>query len=75
MKFKIYQIQVAAIVLLLLFSMTSYAGNKDKAGTVAASELLIPVGARDLAMGGSTIAKPRARFHRTIRPLKFLAVC
>lgn len=56
MKFKIYQIRVAAIVLLLLFSMTSYAGNKDKAGTVAAPELLIPVGARDLAMGGSTVA-------------------
>lgn len=32
-----------------------YAQNK-KTGTAAATELLIPVGARDLALGGSTIA-------------------
>lgn len=56
MKFKTYQILVAALVFLLLFSMNSFAGNEDKVGTVAAPELLIPVGARDLAMGGSTIA-------------------
>ncbi|MEE9168098.1 MAG: PorV/PorQ family protein [Candidatus Neomarinimicrobiota bacterium] len=38
--------------------MTSglYAGSKQRVGTSAASQLLIPVGARDLAMGGSTVA-------------------
>ncbi len=34
----------------------AYAGRGDKAGTSAAPELLIPVGARDLALGGSTLA-------------------
>lgn len=56
MKYRINQVCIAALVFLLLFSVASYAGNKDKAGTVAAAELLIPVGARDLAMGGSTVA-------------------
>ncbi len=35
---------------------SAYAGRGDKAGTSAAPELLIPVGARDLALGGSTLA-------------------
>ncbi len=33
-----------------------YAGSGNRRGTGGASELLIPVGARDLAMGGSTIS-------------------
>jgi len=35
---------------------TAYAGRGDKTGTSAAPELLIPVGARDLALGGSSLA-------------------
>jgi hypothetical protein len=56
MKFKIYPLFVATMVFLLLFSVDSFAGSRKKAGTVAAPELMIPVGARDLAMGGATIA-------------------
>jgi hypothetical protein len=36
-----------------------YAGRGDKAGTSAAPELLIPVGGRDLALGGASIATTR----------------
>ncbi len=47
-------------VALLIFTMTVpaaiYAGGENRVGTNAASELLIPVGARDIAMGGSSIA-------------------
>jgi len=56
MKLKFRTILVAAIGMVLILSVNSMAGNREKAGTAAASELLIPVGARDLAMGGSTIA-------------------
>jgi hypothetical protein len=34
----------------------AFAGRGDKAGTSAAPELMIPVGARDLALGGSSLA-------------------
>jgi len=53
MKFKSFPILIAV---LLLFSVSAFAGNSDKVGTTAAPELLIPVGARDMAMGGSSIA-------------------
>ncbi len=47
-------------LLLLIATMTcshlGFAGRGDKAGTSAAPWLLIPVGGRDLAMGGSTVA-------------------
>ena len=33
-----------------------YADGQDRAGTAAAPELLIPVGARDMALGGASIA-------------------
>jgi hypothetical protein len=56
MKYKITTIFVAALAFVVLFSLNAFAGNKDKVGTVAAAELMIPIGARDLAMGGSTIA-------------------
>ena len=49
-------------VLLLLFVVASgnvYAGRGDKAGTSAAPELMIPVGGRDLALGGSSLATTR----------------
>jgi opacity protein-like surface antigen len=48
---------VLAVLMLVLVSAGSvYAGRGDKAGTSAAPELLIPVGGRDLSMGGSTLA-------------------
>jgi hypothetical protein len=48
----------AGVLLLLLMAMPvdGLAGRGDKAGTSAAPELLIPVGARDLAQGGASIA-------------------
>ena len=59
MNFRLKTILITATALLLMLSLQAFAGNGDKAGTVAAPELLIPVGARDLAMGGSTIATSR----------------
>lgn len=56
MNLKFKTILLAAIGMVLILSVNSMAGNKEKAGTAAAAELLIPIGARDLAMGGSTIA-------------------
>jgi hypothetical protein len=43
-----------AIIFLSISIM--FAGRPDKAGTAAASELLIPIGARAIATGGSSIA-------------------
>ena len=42
----------------LVVAMTGpvHAGRGDKAGTSAAPELLIPIGARDFAVGGATLA-------------------
>ena len=49
---------IAAAFLLLVsaVSMTAYAGGENRTGTNAAPELLIPVGARDIALGGSSVA-------------------
>ena len=44
------------LVLLVLVTGNAVAGGENRVGTSAASELLIPVGARDIAMGGSSIA-------------------
>lgn len=48
----------AALVgaLLLLGTEGAFAGRGDKAGTSAAPELLIPVGARSIAMGNATVS-------------------
>ena len=43
------------VALLLIVSIT-FAGGGNRAGTSAAPELLIPVGARDIAMGGASVA-------------------
>lgn len=40
----------------LLLTGPAFAGRPDKAGTAAAPELLIPVGARTIALGGSTLS-------------------
>ncbi len=56
MNFRLKTILITATALLMMLCLQAFAGNGDKAGTTAAPELLIPIGARDLAMGGSTIA-------------------
>lgn len=47
---------VALLILTIVVPAATYAGGENRVGTNAASELLIPVGARDIAMGGSSIA-------------------
>ncbi len=47
---------VALLVLTMTVPAAMFAGGENRVGTNAASELLIPVGARDIAMGGSSIA-------------------
>jgi hypothetical protein len=51
-------IRLTSLVLVLLFlaTGTSLGGNKNRIGTAGAPELLIPVGARGIAMGGSTLS-------------------
>jgi len=49
-------IAVAFLVLVSAVCTTAYAGGENRVGTNAAPELSIPVGARDLALGGSSIA-------------------
>jgi hypothetical protein len=44
------------LVVLLLGTTILLGGNKDRVGTAAAPELLIPVGARGVALGGSMIS-------------------
>ncbi|MFQ5706318.1 MAG: PorV/PorQ family protein [bacterium] len=56
MKHKFCLLFAVTIAFLLLVSVDSYAGNRKKAGIAAGAELLIPVGTRDMAMGGSTVA-------------------
>ncbi len=52
---KLYKVSLAIFALVLLFSVNAIA-QESRTGTNAASELLIPVGARYMAMGGSSIA-------------------
>lgn len=49
-------IAVGLLAVLVLASQNAVAGRGDKAGTSAAPELLIPVGARDIALGGASVA-------------------
>lgn len=44
------------VLLLAALSTTTFAGAGNRTGTSGASELLIPVGTRDIGMGGSTLA-------------------
>lgn len=44
------------LAILLLCALTVSAGNKNRIATAGAQELLIPVGARGIALGGSTLA-------------------
>ena len=47
---------VLLLVVVSVLAEISMAGRGDKSGTSAAPELLIPVGARDLALGGASLA-------------------
>ncbi len=47
---------LCVLSLVMLFAVTVYAGAGNRIGTAGATELLIPTGARDIAMGGSTVA-------------------
>lgn len=44
------------LAVLILCSLTVFAGNKNRIATAGAQELLIPVGARGIGLGGSMVA-------------------
>ena len=46
----------ALFLVALIWTAELQAGGQERAGTAAAPELLIPVGARDMALGGAAIA-------------------
>jgi hypothetical protein len=46
----------SALLLLSLIASLGFAGAGNRAGTGGATELLIPTGTRDIAMGGSTVS-------------------
>ncbi|MCB0298788.1 MAG: hypothetical protein KDE52_01950, partial [Calditrichaeota bacterium] len=52
---QLISIPVIALLVLSMFS-AAFAGDPARIGTAAGEQLLIPVGARDLAVGGSNIA-------------------
>ncbi len=45
------------IVLLISFTIDSFAGSPNRRGTAAATELLIPIGSAGIGLSGSTLAK------------------
>jgi len=47
---------VGLFTLIVVIASLGYAGGSNRSGTNAAPELLIPVGARDIAMGGASVA-------------------
>jgi len=47
---------VLALALVGLWPFQVHASGQNRAGTAAAMELLIPVGARDMALGGASVA-------------------
>ena len=50
-------VRVLLLMSLIIVNSTQlFAGRGDKAGTAAATQLLIPVGARSIALGGSSLA-------------------
>jgi hypothetical protein len=56
MKSPIKQAIVFGVLFGLILLSSAYAGDVNRTGTAGAQELLIPVGARDLALGGSSVA-------------------
>ena len=53
---KYFRTLIAALLLVAVTISLTYAGAGNRVGTSGASELLIPVGTRDIGMGGSTAA-------------------
>jgi hypothetical protein len=47
---------VVVIVALTMLSLTAFAGNNSRIGTAGGQELVVPVGARGIGLGGSLIA-------------------
>lgn len=56
---KIFHSTIWLIVGLFVFMSPLFAGDAARVGTAAGTQLLIPVGARDLGMGGANIAATR----------------
>lgn len=56
MRIFISSVAVAVVMLTLTVPARLDAGSRNRVGTSAAEQVLIPVGARDLAMGGSSVA-------------------
>lgn len=55
MKHRFFNVSVV-LCLALVFAVSSLQSQNRRTGTAAATELLIPVGGRDLAMGGASLA-------------------
>jgi len=55
-KTHIFALLIFCVMAVMLSSLYAQEGVNRRVGTAAASELLIPVGARDLAMGGASLA-------------------
>jgi hypothetical protein len=51
--------KISFLLIALSVTVTLYAGNENNKGTAGAQELLLPAGARGLALGGSMIADIR----------------
>lgn len=56
---KIFHLTIWLILGLFVVTSSLFAGDPARVGTAAGTQLLVPVGARDLAMGGSNIATSR----------------
>lgn len=56
MKSRFVNILSAGILILLLSQSIAFAGGRARAGTSGGSQLLIPVGIRGIALGGSNVA-------------------
>ena len=56
---KIFHLTIWLILGLFVVTSSLFAGDPARVGTAAGTQLLVPVGARDLAMGGSNIATTR----------------
>jgi len=56
MRKMLFKSMLGLLGVLLLVNSTAFAGGRDRAGSSAAASLLIPVGARGIAMGGSGTA-------------------
>jgi hypothetical protein len=52
----LYKKIIFMLVVLCLSTIEIFAGGKDRVGTAGATELLIPVGARGTALGGSSVS-------------------